>query len=67
MTQLAFCLLFPGIEYKPPTYKEHDFSQAPKFTHPLVNRSIIAGYSTTLSCSVRGLPKVSKVHVVQIQ
>nr|XP_040054215.1 myosin-binding protein C, cardiac-type isoform X7 [Gasterosteus aculeatus aculeatus] len=46
-----------GIEYKPPTYKEHDFSQAPKFTHPLVNRSIIAGYSTTLSCSVRGLPK----------
>ncbi|XP_054473331.1 myosin-binding protein C, cardiac-type [Anoplopoma fimbria] len=46
-----------GMEYKPPTYKEHDFSQAPKFTHPLVNRSIIAGYSTTLSCSVRGLPK----------
>ncbi|XP_035855401.1 myosin-binding protein C, cardiac-type isoform X2 [Sander lucioperca] len=46
-----------GIEYKPPTYKEHDFSQAPKFTHPLVNRSIIAGYSTTLSCSVRGMPK----------
>ncbi|XP_039650230.1 myosin-binding protein C, cardiac-type isoform X1 [Perca fluviatilis] len=46
-----------GIEYKPPTYKEHDFSQAPKFTHPLVNRSIIAGYSTTLSCSVRGTPK----------
>ncbi|XP_037605774.1 myosin-binding protein C, cardiac-type isoform X3 [Sebastes umbrosus] len=46
-----------GIEYKPPTYKELDFSQAPKFTHPLVNRSIIAGYSTTLSCSVRGMPK----------
>ncbi|XP_034736209.1 myosin-binding protein C, cardiac-type isoform X3 [Etheostoma cragini] len=46
-----------GIEYKPPTYKEHDFAQAPKFTHPLVNRSIIAGYSTTLSCSVRGMPK----------
>ncbi|XP_042350756.1 myosin-binding protein C, cardiac-type isoform X2 [Plectropomus leopardus] len=46
-----------GIEYKPPVYKEHDFSQAPKFTHPLVNRSIIAGYSTTLSCAVRGIPK----------
>lgn len=46
-----------GIEVKPPTYKDHDFSQAPKFTHPLVNRSIIAGYSTTLSCSVRGMPK----------
>ncbi|XP_059203342.1 myosin-binding protein C, cardiac-type [Centropristis striata] len=46
-----------GISYKPPTYKDPDFSQAPKFTHPLVNRSIIAGYSTTLSCSVRGIPK----------
>ncbi|XP_029282009.1 myosin-binding protein C, cardiac-type isoform X2 [Cottoperca gobio] len=46
-----------GIEYKPPTYKDHDFSQAPKFTHPLINRSIIAGYSTTLSCSLSGSPK----------
>ncbi|XP_044062478.1 myosin-binding protein C, cardiac-type isoform X4 [Siniperca chuatsi] len=46
-----------GIEYKPPTHKEHDFSEAPKFTHPLVNRSIIAGYNATLSCSVRGIPK----------
>uniref|UniRef100_A0A3B4YH52 Myosin binding protein C3 n=1 Tax=Seriola lalandi dorsalis TaxID=1841481 RepID=A0A3B4YH52_SERLL len=46
-----------GIAYKPPSYKEHDFSEAPKFTHPLVNRSIIAGYSATLSCSVRGIPK----------
>uniref|UniRef100_A0A667Y6W8 Myosin binding protein C3 n=1 Tax=Myripristis murdjan TaxID=586833 RepID=A0A667Y6W8_9TELE len=41
----------------PPSYKEHDFSEAPKFTHPLVNRSIIAGYNATLSCSVRGIPK----------
>ncbi|XP_075311780.1 myosin-binding protein C, cardiac-type [Odontesthes bonariensis] len=46
-----------GIVYKPPTYKEHDFSEAPKFTHPLVSRSIIAGYNTTLSCAVRGIPK----------
>ncbi|XP_034073095.1 myosin-binding protein C, cardiac-type isoform X7 [Gymnodraco acuticeps] len=46
-----------AMEYKPPSYKDHDFSQAPKFTHPLVNRSIIAGYSTTISCSVRGSPK----------
>uniref|UniRef100_A0A3B4ZPK4 Myosin-binding protein C, fast-type n=1 Tax=Stegastes partitus TaxID=144197 RepID=A0A3B4ZPK4_9TELE len=46
-----------GIAYKPPTYKEHDFSQAPKFTHPLVNRSVIAGYNATLSCSVSGIPK----------
>ncbi|KAM7406045.1 hypothetical protein PAMP_000449 [Pampus punctatissimus] len=46
-----------GMAYKPPSYKDHDFSQAPKFTHPLVNRSIIAGYNATLSCSVRGIPK----------
>ncbi|XP_062845670.1 myosin-binding protein C, cardiac-type [Trichomycterus rosablanca] len=46
-----------GIDYKPPTYKEHDFSEVPKFTHPLVNRSVIAGYNVTLSCSVRGIPK----------
>ncbi|XP_060767618.1 myosin-binding protein C, cardiac-type [Neoarius graeffei] len=46
-----------GIKYKPPTYKEHDFSEAPKFTHPLVNRSVIAGYNATLSCAVRGIPK----------
>ncbi|XP_034047715.1 myosin-binding protein C, cardiac-type isoform X2 [Thalassophryne amazonica] len=46
-----------GIPYKSPTYKDHDFSEAPKFTHPLVSRSIIAGYNATLSCSVRGIPK----------
>ncbi|XP_036440075.1 myosin-binding protein C, cardiac-type isoform X3 [Colossoma macropomum] len=46
-----------GIVYKPPSYKDHDFSEAPKFTRPLVNRSVIAGYNATLSCSVRGIPK----------
>ncbi|XP_041131677.1 myosin-binding protein C, cardiac-type-like isoform X3 [Polyodon spathula] len=46
-----------GIMYKPPSYKEHDFSEAPKFTHPLVNRSVIAGYNATLSCALRGWPK----------
>ncbi|RXM33309.1 Myosin-binding protein C, cardiac-type, partial [Acipenser ruthenus] len=46
-----------GIVYKPPTYKEHDFSEAPKFTHPLVNRSVISGYNATLSCALRGWPK----------
>uniref|UniRef100_A0A671MP45 Myosin-binding protein C, cardiac-type-like n=1 Tax=Sinocyclocheilus anshuiensis TaxID=1608454 RepID=A0A671MP45_9TELE len=35
------------------------------FTHPLVSRSVIAGYNATLSCSVRGIPKVSTwiVHI----
>lgn len=50
-----------GIAYKPPAHKDRDFSEAPKFTHPLVNRSVIAGYNATLSCSVRGIPKVSRV------
>uniref|UniRef100_A0A8C4I443 Myosin binding protein C3 n=1 Tax=Dicentrarchus labrax TaxID=13489 RepID=A0A8C4I443_DICLA len=58
-----------GIAYKPPSHKEHDFSEAPKFTHPLVNRSVIAGYNATLSCSVRGIPKVKtkKMDVINCQ
>lgn len=57
---VAFMFWFfsPGIEYQHPSYKEHDFSEAPKFTHPLVSRSVIAGYNATLSCAVRGIPKV---------
>ncbi|XP_053114539.1 myosin-binding protein C, cardiac-type [Hemicordylus capensis] len=46
-----------GTVYKPPNYKEHDFSEAPKFTHPLSDRSVVAGYNATLSCAVRGSPK----------
>lgn len=46
-----------GVEYKPPSYKMSDFAEAPKFTHPLVSRSVIAGYNVTLSCAVRGTPK----------
>ncbi|XP_044292169.1 myosin-binding protein C, cardiac-type isoform X2 [Varanus komodoensis] len=46
-----------GTDYKPPNYKEHDFSEVPKFTHPLADRSVIAGYNATLSCAVRGSPK----------
>ncbi|XP_023612300.1 myosin-binding protein C, cardiac-type [Myotis lucifugus] len=47
----------PGITYEPPDYKAMDFSEAPSFTHPLVNRSVIAGYNATLCCAVRGSPK----------
>uniref|UniRef100_A0A8C2S057 Myosin binding protein C, cardiac n=1 Tax=Capra hircus TaxID=9925 RepID=A0A8C2S057_CAPHI len=48
----------PGITYELPKYKALDFSEAPSFTRPLVNRSVIAGYNTTLCCAVRGSPKV---------
>nr|XP_060460441.1 myosin-binding protein C, cardiac-type [Panthera onca] len=47
----------PGITYEPPNYKALDFSEAPSFTRPLVNRSVIAGYNATLCCAVRGSPK----------
>ncbi|XP_027966886.1 myosin-binding protein C, cardiac-type [Eumetopias jubatus] len=47
----------PGITYEPPNYKALDFSEAPSFTHPLVSRSVIAGYNATLCCAVRGSPK----------
>ncbi|TXL73251.1 hypothetical protein D9O29_23190, partial [Pantoea vagans] len=46
-----------GLAYKPNTYKEKDMTCMPKFTQPLVNRSVVAGYSTAISCAVRGFPK----------
>ncbi|XP_007955738.1 myosin-binding protein C, cardiac-type [Orycteropus afer afer] len=47
----------PGIKYQAPSYKASDFSEAPRFTRPLVNRSVIAGYNAVLCCAVRGSPK----------
>ncbi|KAG7258655.1 hypothetical protein CRUP_001744 [Coryphaenoides rupestris] len=46
-----------GIVYKPPEYKDFDFSEAPKFTAPLSNHATTVGYSTKLLCAVRGCPK----------
>uniref|UniRef100_A0A3P9JSR3 Myosin-binding protein H n=1 Tax=Oryzias latipes TaxID=8090 RepID=A0A3P9JSR3_ORYLA len=46
-----------GIHYKPPEYQERDFSEAPKFTTPLLDRAATVGYTTKLLCSVRGSPK----------
>ncbi|KAM3877602.1 myosin binding protein Hb [Diretmus argenteus] len=50
-------ILKTGIDYKPPQYVERDFSEAPKFTTPMVDRATTVGYSTKLLCSVRGTPK----------
>ncbi|XP_048463230.1 myosin-binding protein C, cardiac-type [Rhincodon typus] len=47
----------PGRQYKPPSYKEPDFTEPPKFTRPLIDRSVICGYNATLSCALRGTPK----------
>ncbi|KAF3690173.1 Myosin-binding protein H [Channa argus] len=46
-----------GIDFKTIDYKEHDFTEAPKFTTSLTDRITTVGYSTKLLCSVRGLPK----------
>ncbi|XP_019123025.2 myosin binding protein Ha isoform X2 [Larimichthys crocea] len=46
-----------GIDYKPPEYQDHDFSEAPKFTTMLSDRAATVGYTTKLLCSVRGSPK----------
>ncbi|XP_034544743.1 myosin-binding protein H-like isoform X3 [Notolabrus celidotus] len=46
-----------GTEFKPLDFKEHDFTEAPKFTTSLTDRSTTVGYSTKLLCSVRGFPK----------
>ncbi|XP_063303252.1 myosin-binding protein C, slow-type isoform X5 [Pelobates fuscus] len=46
-----------GKPYKRPDYQDFDFTEAPQFTHPLINTVAIAGYNATLNCSVRGNPK----------
>ncbi|KAK5872087.1 hypothetical protein PBY51_012818 [Eleginops maclovinus] len=46
-----------GIDYKPPEFKERDFTEPPKFTTSLTDRATTVGYSTKLLCSVRGMPR----------
>ncbi|XP_007893571.1 myosin-binding protein C, slow-type isoform X4 [Callorhinchus milii] len=46
-----------GLALKTPKYNEYDFTEAPKFTHPLIDTIAVAGYNATLNCSVRGNPK----------
>ncbi|XP_062387737.1 myosin binding protein Ca isoform X1 [Sardina pilchardus] len=46
-----------GLVQKLPSYKDMDLSRSPKFTTPLVDRSVVAGYSAAISCAVRGDPK----------
>uniref|UniRef100_A0A3Q3WW32 Myosin-binding protein C, fast-type n=1 Tax=Mola mola TaxID=94237 RepID=A0A3Q3WW32_MOLML len=46
-----------GLAYNPQPFKEKDINSSPKFTAPLVDRSVVAGYPTAISCAVRGHPK----------
>lgn len=50
-------ILLSGIDYKPLDYKEHNFSEAPKFTTNMPDRCTTVGYTTKLLCAVRGSPK----------
>ncbi|XP_041671903.1 myosin binding protein Cb isoform X2 [Cheilinus undulatus] len=46
-----------GLEIKRNPYKETEITCMPKFTQPLVDRSVVAGYSTAISCAVKGFPR----------
>ncbi|XP_034563121.1 myosin binding protein Cb isoform X2 [Notolabrus celidotus] len=46
-----------GLDLKKNPYKEQDVSCMPKFTQPLVDRSVVAGYSMAISCAVKGFPR----------
>ncbi|CAL9692742.1 unnamed protein product [Knipowitschia caucasica] len=46
-----------GLDFSPRPYKEMDLSHSPKFTAPLVDRKVVAGYTTAISCAVRGFPR----------
>uniref|UniRef100_A0A8C9ZK83 Myosin binding protein Ca n=1 Tax=Sander lucioperca TaxID=283035 RepID=A0A8C9ZK83_SANLU len=46
-----------GLDYKPPPFREMDVNRSPKFTAPLVDRCVVAGYAAAISCAVRGYPK----------
>ncbi|KAJ7984554.1 hypothetical protein DPEC_G00356000 [Dallia pectoralis] len=46
-----------GLQYNPALFKEKDMQCPPKFTQPLIDRSVVAGYSTAISCAVSGVPR----------
>uniref|UniRef100_A0A3Q3J7R9 Myosin-binding protein C, slow-type n=1 Tax=Monopterus albus TaxID=43700 RepID=A0A3Q3J7R9_MONAL len=57
-TKKSALIVKKGMQMKIPDYSEHDFQEAPLFTQPLIDTFAVAGYNTTLNCSVRANPKV---------
>ncbi|XP_071584146.1 myosin-binding protein C, slow-type isoform X3 [Heliangelus exortis] len=57
MTKESALIAKDGKVYKYPVYDDFDFTERPMFTQPLVNTFAVAGYNSTLNCSVRGNPK----------
>jgi len=46
-----------GLQIKRKPYQEKEVACVPKFTQPLIDRSVVAGYSTAISCAVKGFPR----------
>ncbi|XP_029017069.1 myosin-binding protein C, slow-type isoform X5 [Betta splendens] len=60
-TKKSALIVKEGLQVKTPEYNDRDFKEAPKFTQPLINTFAIAGYNTTLNCSVRANPRAKVV------
>nr|XP_043876015.1 myosin-binding protein C, slow-type isoform X6 [Solea senegalensis] len=56
-TKKSALIVKDGMQLKMPEYNDHDFKEAPKFTQPLINTFAVAGYNTTLNCSIRANPR----------
>ncbi|KAL7371038.1 hypothetical protein ABVT39_017021 [Epinephelus coioides] len=56
-TKKSALIVKEGLQVKTHEFNDHDFKEAPKFTQPLINTFAIAGYNTTLNCSVRANPR----------
>nr|XP_023672606.1 myosin-binding protein C, slow-type isoform X5 [Paramormyrops kingsleyae] len=57
VTKDSALIVKEGLNLKIPDYNEYDFTEAPKFTQPLINTFAVAGYNTRLNCSVRANPR----------
>ncbi|XP_017571840.1 myosin-binding protein C, slow-type isoform X7 [Pygocentrus nattereri] len=57
ITKDSAVIVKEGMNLKNPEYIDYDFTEPPKFTQPLINTFAIAGYNTTLNCSVRANPR----------
>ncbi|KAK1168881.1 myosin-binding protein C, slow-type-like isoform X4 [Acipenser oxyrinchus oxyrinchus] len=57
VTKDSAMIVKEGSNYKNSDYQEYDFTEPPKFTHPLVTTIAVAGYNATLNCSVRANPR----------
>ncbi|XP_070710332.1 myosin-binding protein C, slow-type [Pempheris klunzingeri] len=60
-TKKSALIVKEGMQMKTQEYSDHDFKEAPKFTQPLINTFAIAGYNTTLNCSVRANPRAKVI------